>query len=96
MYTFSELIWNIRKVGKIDSRKMQGQSTFSKVCLFWGVHKIWIKISQFYLKLFGSVKKSFYTISNLIQIGKIKGDSYFLQKRDVNQKLDEKNEIHNL
>ena len=29
MYTFSELIWNIRKVGKIDSRKMQGQSAFS-------------------------------------------------------------------
>ena len=29
MYTFSELIWNIRKMGKIDSRKMQGQSTFS-------------------------------------------------------------------
>ena len=30
MYTSSELIWNIRKMGKIDSRKMQGQSTFSK------------------------------------------------------------------
>ena len=29
MYTFSELILNIRKVGKIDSRKMQGQSAFS-------------------------------------------------------------------
>ena len=29
MYTFSELIWNIRKVGKIDSRKMQGRSAFS-------------------------------------------------------------------
>ena len=29
MYTFSELIWNIRKVGKIDSRKMQGQSAFN-------------------------------------------------------------------
>ena len=28
MYTFSELISNIRKVGKIDSRKMQGQSAF--------------------------------------------------------------------
>ena len=28
MYTFSELILNIRKVGKIDSRKMQGQSAF--------------------------------------------------------------------
>ena len=28
MYTFSELILNIRKVGKIDSREMQGQSTF--------------------------------------------------------------------
>ena len=28
MYTFSELILNIRKVGKIDSRKMQGQSPF--------------------------------------------------------------------
>ena len=28
MYTFSELIWNIIKVGKIDNRKMQGQSTF--------------------------------------------------------------------
>ena len=31
MYTFSELIWNIRKVGKIDSRKMQGQSAFRKI-----------------------------------------------------------------
>ena len=30
MYTFSELISNIRKVGKIDSRKMQGQITFRK------------------------------------------------------------------
>ena len=29
MYTFSELILNIRKLGKIDSRKMQGQSAFS-------------------------------------------------------------------
>ena len=29
MYTFSELISNIRKVGKIDSRKMQGQIAFS-------------------------------------------------------------------
>ena len=29
MYTFSELISNIRKVGKIDSRKMQGQSVFT-------------------------------------------------------------------
>ena len=29
MYTFSELIWNIEKVGKIDSRKMQGQSIFT-------------------------------------------------------------------
>ena len=29
MYTFSELIWNIRKVGKIDSRKIQGQSAFN-------------------------------------------------------------------
>ena len=29
-YTFSELISNIRKVGKIDSRKMQGQSAFSR------------------------------------------------------------------
>ena len=28
MYTFSELISNIRKVEKIDSRKMQGQSAF--------------------------------------------------------------------
>ena len=28
LYTFSELISNIRKVGKIDSRKMQGQSAF--------------------------------------------------------------------
>ena len=28
MYTFSELIWNIRKLGKIDSRKMQGQRAF--------------------------------------------------------------------
>ena len=28
MYTFSELISNIRKLGKIDSRKMQGQSAF--------------------------------------------------------------------
>ena len=26
MFTFSELILNIRKVGKIDSGKMQGQS----------------------------------------------------------------------
>ena len=31
MYTFSELILNIRKVGKIDSRKMQGQSAFSNM-----------------------------------------------------------------
>jgi hypothetical protein len=31
MYTFSELIWNIRKVGKIDSRKMQGQSAFIRI-----------------------------------------------------------------
>ena len=31
MYTFSELILNIRKVGKIDSRKMQGQSAFNNV-----------------------------------------------------------------
>ena len=31
MYTFSELIWNIRKVGKIDSRKMQGQSAFNTI-----------------------------------------------------------------
>ena len=31
MYTFSELIWNIRKVGKIDSRKMQGQSAFTVI-----------------------------------------------------------------
>ena len=30
MYTFSDLIWNIRKVGKIDSRNMQGQSAFTK------------------------------------------------------------------
>ena len=33
MYTFSELISNIRKVGKIDSRKMQGQSAFSQIFL---------------------------------------------------------------
>ena len=33
MYTFSELILNIRKVGKIDIRKMQGQSAFSKYLL---------------------------------------------------------------
>ena len=39
MYTFSELIWNIRKVGKIDSRKMQGQSAFS--ILFFNFHIIW-------------------------------------------------------
>ena len=32
MYTFSELILNIRKVGKIDSRKMQGQSAFRAYC----------------------------------------------------------------
>ena len=31
MYTFSELVLNIRKVGKIDSRKMQGQRAFSLV-----------------------------------------------------------------
>ena len=31
MYTFSELISNIRKVGKIDSRKMQEQSAFSYI-----------------------------------------------------------------
>ncbi len=31
MYTFSELILNIRKVGKIDNRKMQGQSAFRRV-----------------------------------------------------------------
>ena len=30
MYIFSELIWSIRKVGKIDSGKMQGQSAFLK------------------------------------------------------------------
>ena len=29
--TFSELISNVRKVGKIDSRKMQGQSAFSSM-----------------------------------------------------------------
>ena len=29
MYTFSELISNIRNVGKMDSRKMQGQSAFN-------------------------------------------------------------------
>ena len=29
MYTISELIWNIRKVGKIYNRKMQGQSDFN-------------------------------------------------------------------
>ena len=29
MYTFSEFIWNIRKVGKIDTKKMQGQSAYS-------------------------------------------------------------------
>ena len=34
MYTFSELILNIRKVGKIDSRKMQGQSAFNKQLIF--------------------------------------------------------------
>ena len=34
MYTFSELILNIRKVGKIDSRKMQGQSAFSRILLY--------------------------------------------------------------
>ena len=31
MYTFSVLISNIRKVGKTDSRKMQGQSAFSRL-----------------------------------------------------------------
>ena len=31
MYTFSELIRNIRKVGKIGSRKIQGQSAFSQI-----------------------------------------------------------------
>ena len=31
MYTFSELISNIGKVGKIDSRKMQGQSAFKSL-----------------------------------------------------------------
>ena len=31
MYTFSDLISNIRKVGKIDSRKMQGQSVFRTI-----------------------------------------------------------------
>ena len=31
MYTFSELISNIRKVGKIESRKMQGQSAFRQL-----------------------------------------------------------------
>ena len=31
MYTFSVLILNIRKVGKVDSRKMQGQSAFRKL-----------------------------------------------------------------
>ena len=30
VYRFSELISNIRKVGKIDSRKMQGQSIFTR------------------------------------------------------------------
>ena len=39
MYTFSELIWNIRKVGKIDSRKIQGQSAFT-CCLTQDVFKI--------------------------------------------------------
>ena len=39
MYTFSELISNIRKVGKIDSRKMQGQSAFSKLNFF--IHFFW-------------------------------------------------------
>ena len=29
MYTFSALIWNIRKVGKIDSKKIQGPSAKS-------------------------------------------------------------------
>ena len=28
MYTFSALIWNIRKVRKIDSRKIQGPVAF--------------------------------------------------------------------
>ena len=31
MYTFSELILNIKKVGKIDIRKMQEQSAFSNL-----------------------------------------------------------------
>ena len=34
MYTFSELILNTRKVGKIDSRKMQGKSAFRKIWNF--------------------------------------------------------------
>ena len=33
MYTFSELILNIRKTEKIDNRKMQGQSAFSTYLL---------------------------------------------------------------
>ena len=39
MYTFSELISNIRKVGKIDSRKTQGQSAF-KISIFFACWKI--------------------------------------------------------
>ena len=35
MYTFSELLWNIRMVGKIDSRKMQGQSAFTFIHEFY-------------------------------------------------------------
>jgi hypothetical protein len=34
IYTFSESIWNIRKVGKIDCRKMQGQIIFIRRS-FW-------------------------------------------------------------
>ena len=34
MYTFSELVLNIRKVGKIVSRKMQGQSALSTKFLY--------------------------------------------------------------
>ena len=33
MYTFSELILNIRKVGKTGGRKMQGQIAFSNILL---------------------------------------------------------------
>ena len=40
MYTFSELILNIRKVGKIDRRKMQGQIDSNKKNLYTYFHYV--------------------------------------------------------